>query len=396
MKSSNISRRDWLKKGSFALGALALVPTEIWSKNVVLAHEENRPFLYSANNYFNEFTPPLEIDEEELTILRANENPYGPPAKSIEAFQKETFNGNRYSWKTLNDLKAKIAKNEGISKDQILMGPGSSDLLEKVAMVFFQKGGDVISADPSYMSLIIVAKSVGGKWKSYKLLEDSQHDLDAMEAAIDENTKLVYICNPNNPTGSITDAKKLRAFCSRVSEKVPVFVDEAYIELSKNGIKDSMNSLVAEGKNVIVARTFSKIHGMAGLRIGYIIGKKETLDTISEITRGGMGITGPSIAAATTSLDNIEFLKDCKTKITEARNYTLSFLKKNKYNYLPSETNFVIFEIPMEGREFLNQIYAKKVAVRAFKFWDKNWCRVSIGTLDEMKKFTAAINEIFA
>jgi histidinol-phosphate aminotransferase len=396
MKSSNISRRDWLKKGSFALGALALVPTEIWSKNVVLAHEENRPFLYSANNYFNEFTPPLEIDEEELTILRANENPYGPPAKSIEAFQKETFNGNRYSWKTLNDLKAKIAKNEGISKDQILMGPGSSDLLEKVAMVFFQKGGDVISADPSYMSLIIVAKSVGGKWKSHKLLEDSQHDLDAMEAAIDENTKLVYICNPNNPTGSITDAKKLRAFCSRVSEKVPVFVDEAYIELSKNGIKDSMNSLVAEGKNVIVARTFSKIHGMAGLRIGYIIGKKETLDTISEITRGGMGITGPSIAAATTSLDNIEFLKDCKTKITEARNYTLSFLKKNKYNYLPSETNFVIFEIPMEGREFLNQIYAKKVAVRAFKFWDKNWCRVSIGTLDEMKKFTAAINEIFA
>lgn len=396
MKPNNISRRDWLKKGSFALGALALIPNEIWSKNVALAHEENRTFLYAANNYFNEYTPPLEENEDELVILRANENPYGPPAKSIKAFQKETFNGNRYSWKTLNDLKAKIAKNEGIDTDQILMGPGSSDLLEKVAMVFFQKGGDVISADPSYMSLIVVAKSVGGKWKSYKLLEDSQHDLDAMEAAIDENTKLVYICNPNNPTGSITDAKKLRAFCSRVSEKVPVFVDEAYIELSKNGIKDSMNSLVAEGKNVIVARTFSKIHGMAGLRIGYVIGKKETLDTISEITRGGMGITGPSIAAATTSLDNIEFLKDCKEKITEARDYTMSFLKKNKYNYLPSETNFVIFEIPMEGREFLNQIYAKKVAVRAFKFWDKNWCRVSIGTLEEMKKFTSAINEIFA
>jgi histidinol-phosphate aminotransferase len=396
MKPNNISRRDWLKKGSFALGALALVPHDIWSKNVLIAHEENRPFLYAANNYFNEFTPPLEENEDDLVILRANENPYGPPSKSIKAFQKETFNGNRYSWKTLNDLKAKIAKNEGISSDQILMGPGSSDLLEKVAMVFFQKGGDVISADPSYMSLIVVAKSVGGKWKSYKLLEDSQHDLDAMEAAIDENTKLVYICNPNNPTGSITDAKKLRAFCSRVSEKVPVFVDEAYIELSKNGIKDSMNSLVAEGKNVIVARTFSKIHGMAGLRIGYIIGKKETLDTISEITRGGMGITGPSIAAATTSLDNTEFLKDCKTKITEARNYILSFLKKNEYNYLPSETNFVIFEIPMEGREFLNQIYARKVAVRAFKFWDKNWCRVSIGTLEEMKKFSSAINEIFA
>ena len=396
MKTSNLSRRDWLKRGSLALGALTLVPSEIWSHNVALANEENRPFLYASNNYFNEYTPPFATNEEELTILRANENPYGPPASSIEAFQKEAFNGNRYSWKTLNDLKAKIAKKEGIQTDQILMGPGSSDLLEKVAMVLFQKGGDVISADPSYMSLIVVAKSVGGKWKSYKLLDDAQHDLDAMEAGIDENTKLVYICNPNNPSGSITDAKKLKAFCSRVSEKVPVFVDEAYIELSKNGIKDSMNSLVAEGKNVIVARTFSKIHGMAGLRIGYIIGKKETLDIISEITRGGMGITGPSIAAATTSMDNSEFLQSCRTKITEARNYTMEFLKENNYSYLPSETNFVIFEIPMEGKAFLKEIYARKVAVRAFKFWDKNWCRVSIGTLDEMKKFTSAINEIFA
>ena len=396
MKSTNFSRRQWLKKGTLSLGALALMPNDIWSLNVADAQKVNSPFLYPTKNVFNEFTPPLLNEEDDLVILRANENPYGPPPKSAAAFQKEVFTGNRYSWQTLNDLKAKIAENEGITPDQILMGPGSSDLLEKVAMVFFQKGGDVISADPSYMSLITVTKSVGGAWKSYKLLGDAQHDLDAMEAGIDENTKLVYICNPNNPTGSITDAKKLKAFCSRVSEKVPVFVDEAYIELSNNGIKDSMNTLVAEGKNVIVARTFSKIHGMAGLRIGYIIGKKETLDIISEITRGGMGITGPSIAAARTSLDNEAFLNSCKTKITAARKYTLSFLKENNFSYLPSETNFVIFEIPMEGPDFLKQIYGKKVAVRAFKFWDKNWCRVSIGTMDEMKKFTTAISEIFA
>lgn len=396
MKSTNLSRREWLKKGTLTLGAMALVPHEIWSANVLTAQKENRTFLYNSNNYFNEYTPPLLKEETPLTILRANENPYGPPPKSAKAFQKEVFSGNRYSWKTLNNLKEKIAKNEGINPNQILMGPGSSDLLEKVAMVFFQNGGNVVSADPSYMSLIVVAKSVGGNWKSYKLLDDSQHDLDAMEAGIDESTKLVYICNPNNPTGSITDAKKLKDFCSRVSEKVPVFVDEAYIELSKNGIKDSMNSLVAEGKNVIVARTFSKIHGMAGLRIGYVIGKKETLDIISEITRGGMGITGPSIAAATTSLENTDFLDDCKTKITEAREYTMGYLKENNFSFLPSQTNFVIFEIPMTGKKFLKEIYGRNVAVRAFKFWDKNWCRVSIGTLDEMKTFTNAISEIFA
>ena len=396
MNPTNFSRREWLKKGTLTLGALALMPNDLWSLKVAEAQKNNSPFLFSKSSTFNEFTPPIFKEEEELVILRANENPYGPPPKSAEAFQKEVFTGNRYSWQTLNDLIAKIAKNEGIKEDQILMGPGSSDLLEKVAMVFFQHGGNVVTADPCYMSLIMVAKSVGGEWKSYKLLADAQHDLEAMEKAIDKDTKLVYICNPNNPTGSITDANKLRDFCSRVSEKVPVFVDEAYIELSKNGIKDSMNSLVAEGKNVIIARTFSKIHGMAGLRIGYIIGKKETLDIISDITRGGMGITGPSIAAAHTSLENTKFLDSCKEKITEARNYTLSYLKANNYSYLPSETNFVIFEIPMEGKQFLKEIYGKKVAVRAFQFWDKNWCRVSIGTLDEMKKFTTAISEIFA
>ena len=396
MKTTNFSRREWLKKGTLTLGAMALVPHDIWSSNVLTAQKEGRTFLYESNNYFNEFTPPFIEEESTLTILRSNENPYGPSAKAAKAFQDEVFKGNRYAWKTLEDLKSKIATKEGINPDQILMGPGSSDLLEKVAMVFFQEGGNVISADPSYMSLIVVAKSVGGQWKSYKLLEDSQHDLDAMEAGIDENTKLVYICNPNNPTGSITDSKKLREFCSRVSEKVPVFVDEAYIELSKNGIKDSMNSLVAEGKNVIVARTFSKIHGMAGLRVGYAIGKKETLDIISEITRGGMGITGPSIAAATTSLDDKEFLASCKTKIADARTYTMGYLKEKNFSCLPSETNFIIFEIPMEGKEFLKKIYAKDVAVKSFKFWDKNWCRVSIGTMDEMKLFTKAMTEIFA
>ncbi|MCG1034782.1 pyridoxal phosphate-dependent aminotransferase [Polaribacter sargassicola] len=396
MKTTNLSRREWLKKGTLTIGAMALVPHDIWSRNVLAAQKEGRTFLYSSNNYFNEFTPPIVKEESALTILRSNENPYGPPPKSAKAFQDEVFSGNRYAWKTLGNLKEQIAKNEGIDTNQILMGPGSSDLLEKVAMVFFQEGGNVISADPSYMSLIVVAKSVGGNWKSYKLLEDSQHDLDAMEAGIDENTKLVYICNPNNPTGSITDAKKLRDFCSRVSEKVPVFVDEAYLELSDNGLKDSMNTLVAEGKNVIVARTFSKIHGMAGLRIGYAIGKKETLDIISEITRGGMGITGPSIAAAATSLENQDFLDSCKTKIADARLYTMKYLKENNFSFLPSETNFIIFEIPMEGKEFLKKIYAKNVAVKSFKFWDKNWCRVSIGTMDEMKIFTKAMTEIFA
>lgn len=395
-KPKNLSRRDWLKKGSLAIGMLALTPHDTWSLAVEKAHLNQSKFLF-ANPEFNEWRPPLvKNDKNLLASLRANENPYGPAPQAVKAFQSAAFQGNRYSWGGLGDLVEKIALKEGVSPEQVLMGPGSSDLLEKTAMVFFQKGGNVISADPSYMSLIKVSKAVGGSWKSYKLLEDSQHDLDAMEAAVDDQTHLVYICNPNNPTGSITDAKKLRDFCSRVSEKVPVFIDEAYIELSKNGLQDSMVSLVAEGKNVMVARTFSKIHGMAGLRIGYVIGHKKLLERIQDITRGGMGITGPTIAAAAVSMDEIDFLENCKTKIESAREYTLEYLKRKNLPYLPSETNFVIFEIPMDGDVFLEKIFAKKIAVRSFKFWDKNWCRVSMGTLEEMKLFTNAIDEIIA
>ena len=396
MEASKISRRHWLKKGTLTLAGMAMMPSDIWAKAVKDAQINNKTYLFDTNQSFNEFTPPALFEPKLKAILRANENPYGPPPLAAKAFQDEVFTGNRYAWETLENLINIIAKKENVKPSQILMAPGSSDILEKVAMVLFQNGGDVISADPSYMSLINVSKSVGGKWKSYKLLDDSQHDLDAMEAAVDSDTKLVYICNPNNPTGSITDAKKLRAFCSRVSEKVPVFVDEAYIDLSDNGLKDSMVSLVSEGKDVMIARTFSKIHGMAGLRIGYLVGKEETLEKINEITRGGMGITGPSIMAATVSLQGDEFLDMCKLKIAEARAYTKNYLETKGYKFLPSETNFMIFEIDMDGKEFLNKIYSKQVAVRAFTFWEKNWCRVSMGTMEEMTYFTQAMDEIFA
>ncbi|WP_435139606.1 pyridoxal phosphate-dependent aminotransferase [Formosa sp. A9] len=394
MKFSPISRRSWLKQGALTMAGLAMMPTEAWSHTVTHAQKNNLTFLFNTNSSFNEFTPPKVDDTTLKAILRANENPYGPPPLAAKAFQDEVFSGNRYAWETLNQLIQNIADKEGVQTDQILMAPGSSDILEKVAMVFFQKGGNVISADPSYMSLIHVSEAVGGHWKSYKLLPDSQHDLKAMEAGIDSNTKLIYICNPNNPTGSITNATDLKAFCSRVSTKVPVFVDEAYIELSDNGLKDSMVDLVSQGKNVMVARTFSKIHGMAGLRIGYLVGKKETIAQINAITRGGMGITGPSVMAATTSLKGQDFLNMSKSKIAEARAYTTAYLKKKNYNYLPSQTNFIIFEIDMDGKDFLKAMYGKGVGVRAFTFWDKNWCRVSMGTMEEMQLFTDALDQI--
>ena len=396
MNSSDLPRRDWLKKITFSMGALAIAPTALWANAVENAQANNQKFIYQ-NPVFEEFTPPKFPDLSTVNArLVWNENPYGPSKLAAKAFQDAVWDGNHYSWSSLNDLVDKIADYEGVAPDQIMMGPGSSDLLEKTALVLFQNGGNVISADPSYMSLVSVAKASGGSWKAVKLTSDYQHDLDAMEAAIDADTKLVYITNPNNPTATVTETDKLKDFCSRVSELVPVFVDEAYLELAPGGLDGSMAPLVASGKNVFVTRTFSKIHGMAGLRMGYMLGHKDSLAAINEITRGGMGISGPAIAAASASMDDTDYLNMCRSNFDEARAYTQDYLASKGFKAMPSTTNFIIFPIDMEGDAFLEKIYAKKVVVRAFRFWDQNWCRVSLGTMEEMKYFTDAIDQIFA
>ncbi|MEM6543195.1 MAG: aminotransferase class I/II-fold pyridoxal phosphate-dependent enzyme, partial [Bacteroidota bacterium] len=205
MTTKNISRRDWLRKGAITAGGILTVPYLGYSENLKapLAIDTNGDTIYSP--FFKEYLPKEVREFPALDAkLNANENPYGPSPKALEAFKNAASGGNRYAWKELFQLVDKIAGFEGVSAKNIMMGPGSSDLLEKTAMVLFMEGGNVVSADPAYMSLIRVAESVGATWKSVPLKKDWSHDLKAMEAAVDSDTKLVYICNPNNPTGTIT------------------------------------------------------------------------------------------------------------------------------------------------------------------------------------------------
>ncbi|RUA13933.1 MAG: histidinol phosphate aminotransferase, partial [Flavobacteriia bacterium] len=391
METTNINRRDWIRKSMLTAGGAMALPyfgiAETPRTPLQLDVKGNA--VYSP--FFKEFLPDVNAPMPALAAkLNANENPYGPSPMALEAFKNSAAGGNRYAWKELFQLVDKIADFEGVESKNIMMGPGSSDLLEKTAMVFFMNGGNVVSADPAYMSLIQVAKSVGATWKPVPLKADWSHDLKAMEEAIDDDTKLVYICNPNNPTGTMTEHQELVDFCSRVSEKVPVFVDEAYLWFLDDGAKKSMVSLVNEGKDVIIARTFSKIHGMAGLRVGYIVAQEATLNRLQNITRGGMGISLPSVYAAMAAMDDAAFIEKSRTLNAECREYVYKSLAEKGFDYVPSHTSFLIFPIEMEGKAFLDKMTEQKVGVRAFQFMDKNWCRVSMGTMDEMKMFTAA------
>ena len=392
---TTVNRRDWLKRGVLtAAGVMAspyLAQGAFSNRTIRLDAQGNLPYT----PFFKEYLPyAVDRPVELMAKLNANENPYGPSPMAVEAIVKYAGNGNRYAWKELYDLMDKIAVKEGVKQDNIMMGPGSSDLLEKTAMVFFQKGGNIVSADPAYMSLIKVAEATGATWKAIPLKKDWSHDLAAMEAAIDSETKLVYICNPNNPTGSMTEHAELLDFCSRVSTKVPIFIDEAYLGFLEDADKKSMVSLIAEGKNVIIARTFSKIQGMAGIRVGYVVAQPSTLEIIQAVTRGGMGISLPSIHGAMASMDDIEFQNKSRALNKECREYVYENLKRMGFEYIPSSTSFIIFPIEMEGKGFLEKMTALGVGVRAFDIMGKNWCRVSMGTMDEMKLFTAALEKV--
>lgn len=395
MGTTNINRRDWIRKSMLTAGGAMALPYFGLAETprMPLQLDTKGNAIYSP--FFKEYLPNLESGMPDLVAkLNANENPYGPSPMALEAFKNAAAGGNRYAWKELFQLVGKIADFEGVQSKNIMMGPGSSDLLEKTAMVLFMNGGNIVSADPAYMSLIRVAESVGATWRPVPLKDDWSHDLKAMEEVIDADTKLVYICNPNNPTGTITEHQELVDFCSRVSEKVPVFVDEAYLWFLEDNAKKSMVSLINEGKDVIIARTFSKIHGMAGLRVGYIVAQESTLDKLQNITRGGMGISYPSVYAAMAAMDDVAFIDKSRALNAECRDYVYNSLDQMGIEYVPSYTSFLIFPIEMEGKAFLEKMTELQVGVRAFEFMGKNWCRVSMGTMDEMKMFTAALNKV--
>ncbi|GAB2630907.1 pyridoxal phosphate-dependent aminotransferase [Belliella aquatica] len=386
--NKSVNRRNWIKSSLLGLGALTVSPAMALSKREIL-------HAYQPESTLKEYIPNFNYDEARITArLSANENPYGPAPKVIQAISEAVSSGNRYGHRDAATLIEMIAEKEGVSPEHIMLGPGSSDLLEKTAFVSFSHGGNIVSADPAYMSIVSTAKALGATWKPVGLTKDYAHDLDAMANAVDTETKLVYVCNPNNPTGSITDPVKLKSFCTSVSEKTPVFVDEAYLEFLDDAESHTMVGLVAEGKDVIVARTFSKIHGMAGLRIGYIVAQPERIKSITNKVRSTMGLCVTSLKGAIASMKEQKFLEDCKKRNAECRTFVTAEISKLGYDIIPSYTSFLIFPITMAGDAFMKGMYDEGVGIRVFNIADKPWCRVSMGTMEEMKYFVETFKKV--
>jgi len=378
------NRRKWLKATALLATGTAVSPSiktlSAWPRSQQYVHT----YYYLSS-----------IDRPKLKAkLNANENPYGPSPMTQKAISESVNMGNRYGHYEAFKLIEMIAEKEGVTKEHIMLGPGSTDLLEKVALTSCYQGGNVVSGGFSYMSLINTAKAVGADWKSAPLTTDYAHDLNAMKGLVDSDTKLLYVCNPNNPTGSLTPAADLKAFCSEVSGKVPIFVDEAYLEFLPDFDANTMVPLIKEGKDVIVSRTFSKIHGMAGLRIGYIVAKPERIEQLSETVRGTMGLCVTSIIGAMASMKDKSFHDMTRSKTQEAREFTYETLDRMGIKYIPSHTSFIIFPIEMTGEQMIEKMYDQKVGIRVYNINNTHWHRVSMGKMDEMKLWADALTKV--
>ena len=320
--------------------------------------------------------------------LNSNENPYGPSDKAKKALQQIIVEGNRYAFDVQEEMKTILADKEGVTPAHVAIGAGSGDLLCQAGAAFGVEGGRIVSAFPTFPLLMNYATAFRATWDKVNVNDKLEHDYDALAAHVTDDTKLVFVCNPNNPTGTLVDPVLVKQFCEDVSKKTTVYVDEAYLEFLDPKDQISMVDLVKSDANVIVSRTFSKIYGLAGLRIGYVVGKP---DLIKKIDKYHMGIANnqPALAAAKASLGDTAFMELSRKKNAEARKHLTDYLDKKGIWYAKSHTNFLFFPAKsLDAASVLAKLAERGIGIRVWDYKDQQWFRVSIGTLDEMKTFT--------
>ncbi len=334
--------------------------------------------------------PNLFGPQPGVALLSRNENPYGPSPKVMPAVAEATGQGAYYADTAY--LQAMIAEKNGIAPGQVVLSTGSGEALAAVAMAW---GADGTLVVPSlfWETTVLYAEDKGAKVKRIPLTEGWDIDLAAMEAAVDDSVSLVHLCNPNNPTGKLLDPVALKSFCERVSKKCTVIVDEAYNELTDDPAANSVMDLVRAGENVIVARTFSKIYGMAGMRIGYMMANEENAAKIASYVMSWMG--APQVAAAVAAYNDEGFLAMSKSKVGEARGMVFEAAKSAGLGYLASETNFVYVEVP--DAEALRKAMAEQNIMIRGPYGDlTKWSRVSMGRIEDVEKYCVALKAYFA
>jgi histidinol-phosphate aminotransferase len=326
--------------------------------------------------------------------LSSNENPYGPSQRVRDAVKSAFNDGCRYPYAYADDLAEILAQKHGVSSESIIITGGSTEGLKIAGITFAADGGEIIAAKPTFLAMMQYAEMWGANINWVPVDENMGYDLEEIEKRISNKTKMVFLCNPNNPTSTLLPSDVLVDFCSSVSKKTIVFSDEAYYEYIDDPNYPSMVELVKKGENIVVSKTFSKVYGMAGMRIGYLIAKPELAQIIRRNVVAMSNVY--AIEGAKEALKDEEFFKFSLEKTKEAKQLIYSTLDHLELPYVKSSTNFIFFKSGRNINTLGKQMLDKGVRIgRAFPpFYD--WCRISTGTLEEVNAFKNAIISVYS
>lgn len=377
-----VSRRSFFGGLAAAVGVLGLQPAQVWAQAVAATQRRRRPRV-------------TEAEYDAFAKLSSNENPYGPFESAMEAMNHAFKYANRYGYPD-GDIQEKIAEHHGVEPESILLGAGSGEILSVVGMTYLQGHKKVIGVEPSYGSVYRHASGILADSIKLPLLPDYSQDIPMMIRATKKHYRevgFVYMCNPNNPTGMIVTKDDIRRLVDSIPEDVPILVDEAYHHFVEDPRYGTSVPYVLEGRPVIVARTFSKIAGLAAMRLGYAVAPAEIITRMRPYQTGSTNALVRWGAAA--SLEDTRAQAHVKEITLELRKRTTTQLESMGFDVIPSETNFFMVDLGQPVAPIRDQFRAKGVLVGRDFPPMLNHLRVSVGTADEMDRFMAAFKEIF-
>lgn len=331
-----------------------------------------------------------EYGLDKVVKLASNENPIGCSKNAKEALKKATDNLALYPDGNSTLLKEAFSQKFNIDVDEVLPSSGADEMIDTIAKTFISKGDEVIMADITFPRYIATTKMMGGIPKIVPL-KDYTYNLDSMLKAITEKTKLIWICNPNNPTGTMLTEKEIINFLDKIPENIVVVYDEAYREyVTRDDFTKDSIELVKKYPNVLAMRTLSKAYGLAGIRVGYTIASKEIIENLNKV-RGPFNVNSLAQVAAIAALEDDEFIEKVYEMNLEGKKYLYDELKNMNLFFPPSETNHIFVDVKKDAQEVFTEMQKRGVIIRPM---GGTFIRVSIGTMEENKFFVKILKEI--
>ncbi len=332
-------------------------------------------------------------ESEDHVQLNSNENPYGPSPRALEALTRAQAVAARYPDALEDDVLDALAALHGVKREQVILGCGSGEILRMADLAALSAGRTVVTAETTFEAVLLYARVTKAEAVKVPLDARHRHDLPAMAKACDARTGLVYVCNPNNPTGTIVGGDELQAFVARVPRTATVLVDEAYHHFVEDPAYRSAETLIARHPNVLLARTFSKIHGLAGMRLGYAVGSPAAIEALRPHAFWSNANAGV-LSAALASLADVDYQARTRQRLNDTRRWLCRELEKDGRRYIPSEANFLMIDVGADVKPVIEAFRARKILVgRRFPSMP-TWLRVSIGTQAEIETFLKALREI--